>query len=173
VFDYISYIKQLTSENVLCQKEGFQFCTCSGVNYLEELLRRYQRWSSFVAVSDVCDETTGQRGGGWTRRRLFTTFILRRFKYGDMTSQRAARDLCREVYRQFQSRLLFDEDKHNNRMLFLNFEDIRSQELGGEFINGCTGLYFMLTMDEPTDISYNAAEWDAGTSPATFDATFC
>lgn len=160
-FDFAEYIHRLTLENKYAVSNGFQFTTCSGINYLEEALRRYQDAPALVCVSDVCDESTIQRGGGWMKRRLFTVFILRRFEWGNMGSQTAARDICRELYRQFQSRLLHDEDGLNNDLLFLNFEEIRSTEIGGTFLNGATGLYFMLTMDEPTDISYNAEEWEA------------
>ena len=44
-----------------------------------------------------------------------------------------------------------------DRMLIIN--DIRSRELGGQFLNGCTGLYFMVALDEPTDLHFNAEEW--------------
>jgi hypothetical protein len=38
-------------------------------------------------------------------------------------------------------------------------DEIRSRELGGQFLNGCTGLYFMVALDEPTDLQYNQDEW--------------
>lgn len=70
------------------------------------------------------------------------------------------------------SRLLHEADDWSNEHLFLNLADVRSQELGGTFLNGCTGLYFMLTMDEPTDVSFTDGEWQS-TFDATFDKTFC
>lgn len=44
-------------------------------------------------------------------------------------------------------------------MLYLDVSDIRSNELGGQFLNGCTGLYFMLTMERPVDLCYAPSEW--------------
>jgi len=158
-FDFAAYVEGMTGANRLAQEKGFTFCTCSGLSYLEELLQNYQGVSNFVAVSDLCDESTMQVGGGWMKRRLFTVFILARTPYGDMKAHKKAMALCRELYRQMLSRLLQDEADLKNDLIYLNLQDVRSSELGGSFLNGCTGLYFMLTMDEPTDISFNEEEW--------------
>lgn len=159
-FNFAEYIGNLTRHNMLAKKHGFFPTVCSGINFLEEPLQKYQTVSNFVCTSDVCDESTMQVGGGWMKRRLFTVFILARYLYGDMKSYTDAMALCRELYRQFLSRLLHDESDLRNDLLYLNLSDVRSQEIGGEFLNGCTGLYFMLTMDEPTDISFNENEWE-------------
>ena len=34
------------------------------------------------------------------------------------------------------------------------------RELVEYFISGCTGLYFMIDVSEPIDLSYNADEWE-------------
>lgn len=158
-FDFAEYVGGMTRANLLARRMGFVPCTCSGTAHLEELLQKYQSAASFVAVSDICDESTMQVGGGWMKRRVFTVFILSRFAYGDMRSQREAMAACRELYRQFLSRLLRDEADLRNDLIYLNLQDVRSSELGGYFLNGCTGLYFMLAMDEPTDISFDEGEW--------------
>lgn len=163
-FDFPAYIARLTEENLLCQANHFKPTTCSGIEYLEEMLQNFQTTSHFIATSDVCDESLRQVGGGWMKRRLFTVFILARYTYGDQPSLRRALSLCREVYRQFLSRLLHEESALQGDLLFLNLADVRSQELGGTFLNGCTGLYFMLTMDEPTDITYQIDQWQAETN---------
>lgn len=171
-FDFPSYIAMLTHANRLAVENNFKAVTCSGINYLEGLLQHFQTTANFVAVSDVCDESTLQVGGGWMKRRLITVFILSRYKYGDTEAYHRALTLCRELYRQFFSRLLHEADDWTNDHLFLNLADVRSTELGGQFLNGATGLYFMLTMDEPTDVSFADDEWQS-TFDATFDATFC
>lgn len=158
-FDFAAYVEGMTGANRLARANRFTFCTCSGINYLEELLQNYQSVRNFVAVSDLCDESVMQVGGGWMKRRLFTVFVLARAPYGDMRAQKEAMSLCRELYRQMLSRLLRDEADLRNDLIYLNLQDVRSSELGGSFLNGCTGLYFMLTMDEPTDISFNGEEW--------------
>ena len=69
-------------------------------------------------------------------------------------------ELCRELFRQFQSRMLRDALKFQDEMSQLNLQDIRSRELGGLVLNGCTGLYFMVSMDEPVNLCYDDGEWD-------------
>jgi len=171
-FDFPAYIRRLTASNRLAAAHGFHFSTCSGIDYLEGMLAEFQQTANFVSVSDVCDESTVQVGGGWMKRRLFTTFILARYTFADPDSYAAAIALCRELYRQFLSRLLRDSDDWTNEMLYLNFADIRCTELGGTFLNGCTGLYFLLTMDEPTCLCYDKAEWNAETFDGTLDTSF-
>lgn len=160
LFDFAAYMGRLTAQNRLARARGFRAVTCSGVNYLEGLLEEYQDTAAFVATSDVCDESTLQRGGGWFRRRLVTVFVLERFDWGDEDSRRGAMADCRELARQFLSRMLSDAEGLSNDMLYLNTGDVRCTEIGGSFLNGCTGLYFMMTMDEPTDLCYRAEEWE-------------
>ena len=35
-----------------------------------------------------------------------------------------------------------------------------SREISEYFLNGCTGLYFMIDVSEPIDLQYNADEWE-------------
>ena len=147
-FDFVSYMGRVVAENRLAQKENFAVTTCSGIEHLEGMLDMYQTGANFVCTSDVCQESLFTSSGGWFKRRVFTVFVLARYAYGDGADYAAKMGLCRELFRQMCARLLY-----------LNTGDIRSNELGGMFLNGCTGLYFMLSMDEPTDLVYNAEEW--------------
>lgn len=159
MFDYISYFQRLTKINRLAKTHRFESCTCSGVDYLEGVLERFRTSSHLVCISDVCEESTFQQGGGWFRRRLITVFLLARFnpaKSGDRETQMA---LCRELYRQFVSYMLHERSGLSDKLLYLDLSDIRSRELGGSFLNNCTGLYFMLAVDEPTDLIFRDTEW--------------
>lgn len=162
-FDFTAYMARLTAENRLARREDFRAVTCSGMGYLEGLLQEFQTTANFVATSDVCAETTFMHAGGWFKRRVFTVFLLMRYAFGD--GQDAARKmaLCRELFRQFQSRFIRDAEALSGEMLYLNTADIRSNELGGTFLSGCTGLYFMLSMDEPTQLCYDPEEWQSAT----------
>ena len=159
MFDFIEYIKELTQTNKLAISQGFEHTTCSGINYLEGMLEQYQTTANFVCTTDTCQESTFQQSGGWFKRRVYTVFILARHEYGNMDDYAAKLDICRELFRQLQSRFLHDSELLQTQLLYLHTEDIRSNELGATFLNGCTGLYFMLSMDEPTDITYNPQEW--------------
>ena len=43
---------------------------------------------------------------------------------------------------------------------YLGVGEIKSQELGGQFLNGCTGLLFMLPVDEPINLCFEPSEWE-------------
>lgn len=159
MFDFIQYMHDLTTANKLAIDKEFQAVTCSGINYLEGMLEQYQTTANFVCTTDTCQETTFQQSGGWFKRRVYTVFILARHEYGNMDDYAAKLAICRRLFRQLQSRFLHDSELLQTQMLYLHTEDIRSNELGATFLNGCTGLYFMLSMDEPTDIAYNPEEW--------------
>ena len=160
LFDFHAYLQGLTAKNRLARSRRYHFCTCSGVGYLEELLAQMRQHSAFVCLSDVSEDSVRQVGGGWFKRRTFTAFILRRYDTRSMTAYREAIDEARELFRQLHSRFIRDEADIQNELAYLRTDDVRSRELGGQFLNGCTGLYFMLNIDEPIDLRYDAEEWD-------------
>ena len=159
MFDFIEYIKSLTAANKLATDKKFQPVTCSGINYLEGMLEEYQTTANFICTTDTCQETTFQQSGGWFKRRVYTVFILARHEYGNIEDYNQKLTLCRELFRQLQSRFLHDSELLQTQLLYLITADIRSNELGATFLNGCTGLYFLLSMDEPTNIAYDPNEW--------------
>lgn len=160
MFNIKDYIHALASQNKLCRTLNFMPSTCSGINYIEGMLQKFRSISNFISVSDITDGSTVSRSGGWFSRRVFTVFILMRYKAGDRNDQEEKLDTCREIYRQFLSRMIVDSNALDNSMVYLNVADIRKRELGGYFLSGCTGLYFMLSLDEPTNLQYNEEEWD-------------
>lgn len=165
MFDFLSYIDRLASTNTLAVKSGFHPCTCSGAGALEGLLQHFRKHTAFICASDTCEQSTLQVGGAWVTRRLFQVWVLHRFSFGDPASYTKALTLCREVYRQFLTHLIHDVPALGENLTYLNVADVRTRELGGTFLNGCTGLTFMITLDEPTTLVYNPAEWEQ-TQPA-------
>ena len=159
LFDFVGYIKGLTQQNRLANNHQFVPCTCSGIGYLEDVLSRLRNERAFVCVSDVCEESITRHGGGWFKRRVFTVFLLSRYNVRDTEDYRTKMNLCRELFRQFHSRFIVDEHRLQSELTYMAVDEIRSRELGGQFLNGCTGLYFMVAFDEPTDLQYNQDEW--------------
>ena len=160
LFDFHSYLYELTEKNKLARQHDFLPCSCSGIGYLEELLTNNRSHKAFVCVSDVSEDSTQRHSGGWFKRRVFTVFILSRYNTRSMNDYREKVTLCRELFRQLHSRFILDEHDLQNDLAYLNVGDIRSRELGGQFLNGCTGLYFTLAVDEPIDLCYNSDEWN-------------
>lgn len=159
-FDFNAYMARLTRQNRLAKAEGFHPCDCSGIAHLEGILQNMRTKKAFVCTSDVAEESTVNRGGGYFKRRVFTVFIIKRFRTGDMASYSEALDTCRELMRQLHSKFIIDEADLQNDLVYLNVGNVKSRELGGQFLDSATGLYFTISMDEPTDLRYNADEWD-------------
>lgn len=171
MFDFTQYMRLVCEQNKLARDYEFEHTTCSGINYLEGMLEQYQTTANFICSTDVCAESTFLASGGWFKRRAFMVFILRRYEYGNAGDYALKLKTCRELFRQITSRFIKDSEKLASALIYLRAEDIRSNELGGSFLNGCTGLYFQISLDEPTDLTYNSGDW-LPTFDSTFDATF-
>lgn len=159
-FDFNAYMARLTRQNCFARSEGFHPCDCSGIRHLEGMLQNMRQHPAFACTSDVAEESTVSRGGGFFKRRVFTVFLVKRFRSGDMASYREALGTCRELMRQLHSKFLVDKDNLENELVFLNVANVKNRELGGQFLDSATGLYFTIAMDEPVDLTYNADEWD-------------
>ena len=160
LFNFVAYMERLTKQNCLAKAEEFHPCKCSGIAHLEGILANMRTKKAFVCTSDVTDEKTVSRGGGFFKRRVFTSFIVKRYKKGDMDSYEEALDICRELARQFHSKFLLDAEVMKDELAFLNATSVNSRELGGYFLDGATGLYFTISMDEPINLVYDKNEWD-------------
>ncbi len=160
LFDYIAYFRQLYETNKLAQEAHFKFCTCSGIESLQGPLQLFRTAKAFFCVDDTNEGATFRgSGGGWYKKRTVTVFLLHRYNIKDMTTYKAALDLCRSLLQQLLSRMLVDEEALNNEMVYLRTDNVLSRELGQYFLNGCTGLYFMVEVNEPVDLSYDANKW--------------
>ena len=158
-FDFYTYIASLTTANRLAQEHGFRPTTASGIHGLEEPLARYRTTANFVVTSDICDEAAFLRSGGWFKRRSVMIFLLARCRPDDEAHRREKMTLCRELLRQLHSRILHDAEHLAQGNLYIDTTTLRSSELGGAFLTGCTGLSFLLAIDEPTDLCYQPSEW--------------
>lgn len=160
LFDAIGYFKALCNSNRLAKANKFYPCACSGINSLQEVLEQFRRQSAFFAVDDTNDGVTERRSGGFFKKRTFTVFIMKRYKFDDMADRQAALDICRKLECQVHSRMLRDRENMNNELVYLNTDNVYTRELGEYFINGCTGLYFMIDVSEPIDLTYNHEDWE-------------
>lgn len=160
LFDAISYFKDLAKKNKLAKVNGFYPCSCSGINSLEEVLAKFKKESAFVSVDDTNDGVTERRSGGFFKKRTFTVFIMKRYSFGDMKSRQNSMSICRQLFRQVHSRMLVDRESMGDKLIYMNTDNVYSRELGEYFINGCTGVYFMVEVAEPINLMYDADEWD-------------
>lgn len=162
LFDYIGYFKGLWERNKLAQAEKFKWCTCSGIETLQGPLQQFRTANAFFCVDDTNDGATFRgRNGGWFKKRTVTVFLLHRYSMKDMSSYETALGKCRQLMQQLLTRMLMDEDTLSNDLVYLRTESVLSRELGQYFLNGCTGLYFMVEVSEPVDLTYDASEWQS------------
>lgn len=160
LFDFTGWFTAIIRRNRLAVREGFLPCVCSGTAYLEDMMEHLRTARAFACVSDVSEGGVVQHGGGYFMRRVFTAYIVARYDRNRQGDQSGRMDVCRELYRQVHSLLLREAHRLRSDLVYLDVDNIRVRDLGGEFFSGCTGLYFMASVDEPVDLAYRPEEWD-------------
>ncbi|WP_289764031.1 hypothetical protein [uncultured Duncaniella sp.] len=159
-FDSEAYFAEICSKNRLAQEWNFKFCTCGGINQLTGPLQNFRDTEAFFCIDDTNDGSLFRgRSGGWFKKRTFTVFLLHRYEIKLEESRISSLHRCREIFRQVCSRMLIDSENLENELVYLHTENILARELGQYFLNGCTGLYFMIDVSEPVDLTYNSGEW--------------
>lgn len=159
-FDSEKYFSSLCEANRLAQTNGFKFCTCSGIESLQGPLDRFKTDRAFFCLDDTNDGALFQgKGGGWYKRRTFTVFILHRYTFRDEADRASQLAICRNLFRQIMSRMIIDADDLQNELVYLHTDNVVSRELGQYFMNGCTGLYFMIDVSEPVNLKFDNSEW--------------
>lgn len=159
-FDSYTYFGELCEKNKLAQLHRFQLCRCAGLNGLQEAIDKFRTASAFFCIDDTTDGTTFQRNGGFFQRRVFTIFLLKQYRFDDMAERMASLMVCRILFSQLYSRMLADSEQLLNDFIYLNTDRVHFREIENFFLNGCTGLYFMIDVDEPIDLSYEKEEWE-------------
>ena len=141
-----------------------------GPDSIEGVMQEFQKTANFVMIDDTTDGNTFSEGVSFFQRRVYTVFILAAYRWDDMEDRKAKLNLCREIFKQFVRRMIWDraqlenEDKDDD-FTFLNVEKIYSKEFGRYTMSGVTGLYFMVENDEPESMEYEdelqmESEWD-------------
>lgn len=161
-FDALEYFAQLGRSNRLARENGFVVDFCSGPGALEPMMAEYREAKNFIFVDDTTSGNTFSNKVGWFDRNVYCVHILAGYDYGDAESYNQALRLCRRIFRQMLSRLIRDKAtyRYGNAMMYLNTANIYSNEFGRYSFNGCTGLFFQIQNDEPTDLVYEAKDWE-------------
>ena len=160
-FDAIAYFYALTERNKLAQEKGFVPVTISNTENLEGLMEEYRDNDRFVAVTDTNSGNLSSPDGayGFSKRRAYTVFILSAYEYGNMQSRQEELELCRELFRQFVSRILRDKYLYDEKQMYFDTHAIPNQELGRYYLSGVAGLHFTLYVQEPVDLQYEENQW--------------
>lgn len=160
LFPALNYFSRLAKTNRLAAANGFHPCLCSGPDSIDGIMQGFKRYQNFIMVDDTTSQQTFSNGVGFFRRDVYTVFVLAAYRREDMADREQKLNLCRDIFRQFHSRLLYDRDSlGDDRLTFLQLGNIYSTELPRYSYNGVTGLYFMIQNEQPIDISYDSSEW--------------
>ena len=155
IFDALHYFETLAKQNRLCVENGFKPVFCSGPDSIEGIIQNFQKVANFVCIDDTTDQNLYSEGVSYFKRRVYTVFILASYRWDDMEDREQKLNLCREVFKQFVKRMIWDRtQREDDETAFLNVEKIYSKEFGRYTMNGVTGLYFMVENDEPASMEY-------------------
>ena len=158
MFNSVEYFETLTNSLKLT-KNKFVSRKVSGIKNLEGIISDRGN-EKFIAVDDTDDGNTYQgAGGGWFRRRTVTVFILQKYMITDMNDRQIKLDECREIRRKFQARILFDSVEIEE-LMYLDKQRMPDFEIDEYFANGSTGLYFMISFNEPTELIHDDNDWE-------------
>lgn len=161
IFDAFKYFKRLAITNRLAIQEGFKVGFCSGPQGLEDAISQFQTSDKMILIDDTTSQETFSNKVGFFRRDVYTIFIVATYTMDDMVEREEKLNLCRRLFRQFQSRMIYDQDNmtYGDKLMYLNLKYIRSMEVENYFLSGVTGLQFNVQNEEPIDLMYNADEW--------------
>jgi hypothetical protein len=159
-FNAYNYFEQICSKNKLAVAGGYRYCRVSGLQYMEEVIQNLRTEKAYFCVDDTEDGYMIQTGGGYMERRQYTVFLIKKFQLNNMDAQHAALNECRQIYRQIMKKLIRDRQLLENEMTYLKLDRIPFYEIPGYAISGCTGLYFMTTIDIPIELCYDNTEWN-------------
>lgn len=156
MFDPITYMQTLHSKLKLTN-ETYRFCKVSGIAALEEVLESFKREKHFFAVDDSQDGITFRgAGGGYFERRPYTVFILGKADYGNMAQRETVLAEAKTIYRNILSKLVKDK----LAIQVIDMQSIRFFEVPPAFAFGSAGIYFIFTVENPVNLTYDAESWD-------------
>lgn len=161
MFDSHAYFeKQVRDKMKLTVQGGYTYARITSMQHLEEVIDNFRYAKAFFAVDDTEDGYTFSNGGAYFDRKAVTIYVLKQYRTGDMKSQKAAIEECRKIHKTVLKKLIRDKHLLENEMVYLVTDRIPYTEIPGNFINGCTGLFFTVPVNLPTDLSWNEEDWN-------------
>jgi len=160
MFEPVAYFEELTDTLKTCQDNSYKFVKVSGMTDMEGVLANRKKYKNFIGVDDSEAGAIIQgRGSGFFDRRPYTVFICSAVKTGDREARETLLEQHRAIYRSFLTRIIHDRQNDTMNLLHFNPSRIPYYEIGGAFGNGCVGLYFIINVDNPINLVYDADDW--------------
>lgn len=155
MFEPIDYMRQLHGK-LKTTKDTYKFDTASGIAAIEGVVNNARRHQSFFVVDDSQDGITLRKNGAYYERRPYTVFILCKVEIDDMPKRQEVLTASKKIYRSLISKMIKDKLS----IPIIDLENIKFHEVPPAFATGCSGLYFIFSVDNPVNLVFNAEEWD-------------
>ncbi|KXB86089.1 hypothetical protein HMPREF3034_00037 [Prevotella sp. DNF00663] len=161
LFDIFEYIKDIGSKNKLAVNNKFKTVFCSGPESIQGVMQQFTKTANFIMVDDTTAQNTFSAGVSFFKKDVYTVFILAGYRYDDMQDRENKLNLCRRLFRQIHSKMIFDKIQmtYDDKLEYLEVDKIYSNEIGRYAMNGVTGLYFMVQNVQPIELEYDDTEW--------------
>lgn len=158
MWNAVSYFEDLNGKLKLT-KGKYTFCRVTGLNYLEEILSNIKGSTAYLGVDDTDDGVTIQIGGGWFNRRSVVVYILEKYTYGNETDREEKLTGIRIIHKKILAKLIKDSSSVDG-LMFLDKTRFPYHEVPGMFAAGTCGMYFIMTLNEPTELIYDASDYE-------------
>ena len=157
MFNAVTYFQNCNSKLKICVDNNYKFSRVTGFEYLEDILKDIKQ-PAYLAVDDTDDGVVVREGAGYFIKRVITVFILRRYKISDQADRETKLAETRLIRNKLTARLIKDSNT-NADLMFLDKTRFPYKEVPGYFAAGTCGIYFFVTLKEPTDLCEVANDW--------------
>ncbi|HEY6915149.1 MAG TPA: hypothetical protein VI413_10775, partial [Paludibacter sp.] len=129
------------------------------LSHLEDILTNQRNSTAFLAIDDTDDGVTIKRGGGYYNRRAIFVYVLKKFNTKSQEDREEKVAETRLIHKSLLSKLIIDKNSVDG-LMFLDENRIPYHEVPGMFVAETCGLYFSFTIEEPTNLVYDANDWE-------------
>jgi hypothetical protein len=158
MWNAVTYFEN-TNNSLKLTKGKYTFCRVTGLNYLEEILANSKASTAYLGVDDTDDGVTIQHGGAWFNRRAVVVYVLKKYKFGDEADREEKTNETRLIHKKLLAKLIKDSSSEDG-LMFLDKTRFPYHEVPGMFASGTCGLYFIVTLNEPVALVYNADDYE-------------
>lgn len=158
MFNAVNYFETRNGKLKLTVDGNYKFSRVTGIDYLEDILMKDIKQPAFLAVDDTDDGIIVREGAGYFLKRVITVFVFRRYKIGDQVDRETKLEETRLVRTKLTARLIKDSNLLPE-LSYLDKTKFPYKEVPGYFASGTCGIYFFVTIKEPTNLCDNADDW--------------
>lgn len=156
MFNAVTYFEDLKNKLVIT-KDAYHFCRVTGLNYLEDVLMNIKK-NAFLAVDDTDDGVTIRKGAGFFNRRAIVIYILKKYDIKSQIDRETKLNETRTIRAKLQAKLIKDSNDVED-LMYLDKTRMSYKEVPGFFSVGTCGVYLIITIEEPVDLTINQDDW--------------